>query len=245
MSSYTYISYCNPYPKSWWRVRSKNHQITFLDVSGWKLSRFKHLSITLIGSTESYPFEKQGQKQLLFAESCLAYFCYNWEQAHCFRNESIIYQIYGRGELFGMICPAEYHRLCSQQAVFHVLGCVSFRQWDMFPTIANPKCIVSASGPSYLMSFILSLTHHWKITHGSPEGGVAAAPYCWHGTNSCHLTWIGLWHWRLYLERKSFSPSRIGYEMPDKIGISCTNSERNTRPGDTSMSSGRRLLPGV
>lgn len=51
---HTLILYYNPYPKSWWRLCSKNHQITFLDVSGWKLSRFKHLSITLIGSTESY-----------------------------------------------------------------------------------------------------------------------------------------------------------------------------------------------
>lgn len=180
-----------------------------------------------------YPFEKQGQKQLLFAESCLAYFGYNWEQAHCFRNESII-------KSMAKVNCSEWSVLqniigFAVSRLFDVLGCVEKRQWDMFPTIANPKCIVKQLQvlttwcPSYC---------HWPITvmgPGSPEGGVAAAPYCWHGTNSCHLTWIGLWHWRLYLERKSFSPSCIGYEMPDKIAIICTNSERNTRPGDTSM----------
>ena len=57
----------DPFPKSWWRVCWKNYQITFLDLSGWKLSRFKPLLKTITDSTESYPFEKQ----LLFAESCL------------------------------------------------------------------------------------------------------------------------------------------------------------------------------
>ena len=59
---YYIILHYNPYPKSSRRVCSKNHQITFLDVSGWKLSRFKHLSITLIGPTEGYTLSKNKAK---------------------------------------------------------------------------------------------------------------------------------------------------------------------------------------